>query len=114
MLKPFLRSISLVNEFLTYLKPLNSKLNLILGEKIPELAANAGEESVANLDWVRNANGAIPTATLRLNMQRTMQNHAAVFREQTSLTEGVKKMGEIYKTIKDVQVTIFEHQVNVN
>lgn len=75
------------------------------GEKIPELANNAGEASVANLDWVRHADGHIPTAELRLNMQKTMQNHAAVFREEKSLKEGVEKMGAIYKTIKDVKVS---------
>lgn len=75
------------------------------GEKIPDIKPNAGEESVANLDWVRNADGAIPTSTLRLNMQKTMQTHAAVFREEKTLQEGVRKMGEIYKTIKDVKVS---------
>lgn len=75
------------------------------GEKIPSLRENAGEESVANLDWVRNANGTIPTADLRLSMQKTMQNHAAVFREAKSLKEGVDKMMGIYKTIKDVKVS---------
>lgn len=75
------------------------------GEKIPSLPDNAGEESVANLDWVRNANGAIPTADLRLSMQKTMQNHAAVFREEKTLQEGVQKMSSIYKKIKDVKVS---------
>lgn len=75
------------------------------GEKIPSLPDNAGEESVANLDWVRNANGAIPTADLRLSMQKTMQNHAAVFREEKTLQEGVQKMSGIYKKIKDVKVS---------
>lgn len=75
------------------------------GEKIPAMSATAGEASVANLDKVRNANGQIPTATLRLNMQKTMQNHAAVFREATTLQEGVKKMADIYKTIHDVKVS---------
>lgn len=75
------------------------------GEKIPPLRENAGEESVANLDWVRNANGTIPTADLRLSMQKTMQNHAAVFREASSLQEGVAKMSKIYKSIKDVKVS---------
>lgn len=75
------------------------------GEKIPELSNNAGEASVANLDWVRHADGHIPTAELRLSMQKTMQNHAAVFREEKSLKEGVEKMGAIYKTIKDVKVS---------
>lgn len=75
------------------------------GEKLPSLAENAGEESVANLDWVRNANGTVPTADLRLKMQKTMQNHAAVFREEKTLQEGVKKMSGIYKQIKDVKVS---------
>jgi len=75
------------------------------GEKVPSLPDSAGEESVANLDWVRNANGSVPTADLRLKMQKTMQNHAAVFREEKTLQEGVKKMSGIYKTIKDVKVT---------
>lgn len=75
------------------------------GEKIPSLPDSAGEESVANLDWVRNANGSVPTADLRLKMQKTMQNHAAVFREEKTLQEGVKKMSSIYKTIKDVKVS---------
>jgi len=51
---------------------------------------NAGEETVANLDWVRNANGSIPTAELRLSMQKTMQTHAAVFREAETLQQGKK------------------------
>jgi len=54
---------------------------------------------------VRNADGAIPTADLRLSMQKTMQNHAAVFREATTLQEGVRKMAGIYKQIKDVKVS---------
>ncbi len=75
------------------------------GEKVSQLPDNAGEESVANLDWIRNANGAIPTADLRLSMQKTMQNHAAVFREAKTLKEGVEKMSSIYKQINDVKVS---------
>lgn len=75
------------------------------GEKVASLPDNAGEASVANLDWVRNANGKIATADLRLSMQKTMQNHAAVFREAVSLKEGVEKMTGIYKQIKDVKVS---------
>lgn len=75
------------------------------GEKVDKLPDNAGEESVANLDWVRNANGQVSTADLRLSMQKTMQNHAAVFREEKTLQEGVKKMDSIYKQIKDVKVS---------
>ena len=53
------------------------------GETIADLSANAGEASVANIDKLRYANGATPTAAQRLKMQKTMQNHAAVFRTGT-------------------------------
>lgn len=33
-----------------------------------------------------------------------MQNHAAVFREATTLQEGVRKMDEIYSQLKNVKV----------
>lgn len=40
------------------------------------------------MDWVRNAKGSIPTAELRLSMQKTMQTHAAVFRTADTLKDG--------------------------
>uniref|UniRef100_T1H3Q7 Succinate dehydrogenase [ubiquinone] flavoprotein subunit, mitochondrial n=1 Tax=Megaselia scalaris TaxID=36166 RepID=T1H3Q7_MEGSC len=74
------------------------------GETVPSLKDNAGEQSVANLDKIRHANGTITTADLRLKMQKTMQAHAAVFRDGPVLKEGVAKMGDIYKEFKDVKV----------
>lgn len=65
----------------------------------------AGEASVANLDWCRYASGSISTADLRLLMQKTMQSHAAVFRTEEVLREGVKKMGELYGRLKDLKVS---------
>ena len=53
------------------------------GEKVRELSDNAGEASVANIDKLRYNNGSTPTAALRLAMQKTMQQHAAVFRTGT-------------------------------
>lgn len=75
------------------------------GEKIGPLKDNAGEESVANLDAIRFANGHTPTAVLRLKMQKTMQTHAAVFREEKTLQEGVVKMKDLYKELKDLKVS---------
>lgn len=60
---------------------------------------------MANLDWCRFANGSIPTATLRLQMQKTMQTHAAVFRTEETLREGVTKMSELYGKLKDLKVS---------
>lgn len=74
------------------------------GEPLDDFKSNTGEESVANLDWVRHSNGAVPVADLRLRMQKTMQNHAAVFRTQETLEEGVKLMNKLYGELKDIKV----------
>ncbi|RMC15772.1 hypothetical protein DUI87_07976 [Hirundo rustica rustica] len=69
------------------------------GESIPSIKPNAGEESVANLDKLRFANGSIRTSELRLNMQKAMQNHAAVFRTGSVLQEGCEKLSQIYSDL---------------
>jgi succinate dehydrogenase (ubiquinone) flavoprotein subunit len=63
------------------------------------------ERSTDNRLAYRQANGPLPTAQIRLNMQRAMQTDAAVFRTQESLDDGVKKITEIYKTFDQVGVT---------
>jgi len=45
-----------------------------------DLPKDAGEKTIASLDKIRHANGSTPTAKMRLEMQKTMQSHAAVFR----------------------------------
>jgi len=75
------------------------------GEPIGPIKQNAGEESVANLDKLRFANGTVRTADLRLKMQKLMQTHAAVFRDGPSLKEGVDKIGELYKQLDDIKVS---------
>ncbi|KAJ8943688.1 hypothetical protein NQ318_015177 [Aromia moschata] len=75
------------------------------GEAVGSIRENAGEESVANLDWCRFANGPIPTADLRLQMQKTMQAHAAVFRTEETLKEGIEKMYDLYGKLKDLKVS---------
>jgi succinate dehydrogenase / fumarate reductase flavoprotein subunit len=69
------------------------------------LPADAGEACIARFDKVRNAKGSIKVADLRDQMQRTMQGHAAVFRNSKSLTEGVTKMQALWKKLEDIQVS---------
>ena len=64
---------------------------------------------MANIDKVRFSNGSVPTADLRLRMQKTMQNHAAVFRDGPTLEEGVKKMRDLNKELDDLKVGILYH-----
>ncbi|XP_018322137.1 succinate dehydrogenase [ubiquinone] flavoprotein subunit, mitochondrial [Agrilus planipennis] len=75
------------------------------GEPISDIKDNAGESSVSNIDWVRNLNGSIPTAALRLDMQKTMQAHAAVFRTADVMQEGIKKMHDLYRQMLDLKIT---------
>jgi succinate dehydrogenase / fumarate reductase flavoprotein subunit len=68
-------------------------------------AKDAGDLAVSRLDRLRNAQGSLKTADIRLNMQRVMQGHAAVFRTGESLQEGVQKLGEVFSSFADVSVT---------
>jgi succinate dehydrogenase / fumarate reductase flavoprotein subunit len=69
------------------------------------LPADAADFAVARLDKLRNAKGERPTAQIRLEMQRTMQRDAAVFRTAASLQEGVGKLAATFRSFADVRVT---------
>merc|ERR1712117_899784 len=75
------------------------------GEKVGDLSPNAGEASIANIDGIRFADGDIPTSQLRLKMQKTMQNHAAVFRTGDVMQEGIKKMESVWKDMANLKVS---------
>jgi len=75
------------------------------GEKVGNLSPNAGEASIANLDGIRFADGDIPTSQLRLKMQKTMQNHAAVFRTGDVMKEGIDKMETVWKDMSNLKVS---------
>ena len=71
--------------------------------RLPSKAAV--DAAVARFDRIRHANGAVPTAELRLDMQKTMQADAAVFRTDKTLAEGCAKMQAIAERMNDIQVT---------
>ena len=56
-------------------------------------------------DVARHADGTVPTAELRLEMQKAMQADAAVFRTDKTLGEGVEKMTAIAGKMDDLKVT---------
>jgi succinate dehydrogenase / fumarate reductase flavoprotein subunit len=57
-------------------------------ESARSLPKDAGELAVSRLDSARNAKGDVPTAALRLEMQKVMQSNCAVFRTGEVLQEG--------------------------
>ncbi|UWS04461.1 succinate dehydrogenase flavoprotein subunit [Phaeobacter inhibens] len=63
------------------------------------------DKAFDRFDGLRHAKGSIPTADLRLEMQRTMQSDAAVFRTSETMAEGVIKMTAIAAKIDDLAVT---------
>ncbi|MCI0356240.1 MAG: FAD-binding protein, partial [Acidobacteria bacterium] len=69
------------------------------------LPARATDKLVAHLDQLRHANGSQPTAQIRLAMQKTMQAHAAVFRTDASMREGLDKLRKVVASFADVKVS---------
>lgn len=75
------------------------------GESHSELPKDALDQSLADFDKVRHAKGSIKTADLRLEMQKVMQNNAAVFRTEEVLKEGCEKIMTTAAKINDIHVS---------
>ncbi|MGH6617023.1 succinate dehydrogenase flavoprotein subunit [Sphingomonas sp.] len=68
------------------------------------LPKGSEELALGRLDHFRNAAGGSPTAVVRLEMQRTMQKHCAVFRSDELLNEGKTQIAKTYQRMADVDV----------
>ena len=72
---------------------------------VPAVNKAGVDQALARFDGFRHAKGAVPTADLRLSMQKTMQADAAVFRTDKTLAEGMAKMTAIAEQMNDISVT---------
>ena len=72
---------------------------------IPPINKIESEKIMDRFDRLRHANGGTPTADLRLSMQKIMQDDAAVFRTQSSLESGCRRMDAAYQSMADIKVT---------
>ena len=72
---------------------------------VPSPNTRSIEMILARFDGIRHARGQVGTAELRLEMQKTMQQDAAVFRTSKTLAEGKEKMEGIAGKLDDVAVT---------
>ena len=61
-------------------------------------------DSIKALDELRTSAGKLHTSEIRLDMQKAMQNDAAVFRSQESLTNGVSELSRVLGTWKDIGI----------
>ena len=84
---------------------LRAKETVDPSEPIPSISDNAGEATLERLDKLRYAEGSRTTAEIRLEMQRSMQAHCAVFRTGESMNEGVEKLAATAASFSDVKTT---------
>ncbi|WOJ88794.1 succinate dehydrogenase flavoprotein subunit [Methylocapsa polymorpha] len=75
------------------------------GAKQQDLSANSADFALSRLDHFRHAKGDIPTAELRLRMQKVMQNDCAVYRTGATLEEGKRLIGEVWEAKDHISVT---------
>ncbi|HET6379135.1 MAG TPA: succinate dehydrogenase flavoprotein subunit [Methylocella sp.] len=79
------------------------------GAKQPDLPKDSADQALARLDAFRHAKGAIPTAELRLRMQKIMQSHCSVYRTGSTLEEGAKLIHEVWAA-RD-QISVSDHSL---
>jgi succinate dehydrogenase / fumarate reductase, flavoprotein subunit len=72
---------------------------------VPDVPKASLDFALSRFDDIRHASGNIATAELRLEMQKTMQADAAVFRTDKTLAEGVAKMKGVASKMDDIKVT---------
>ena len=75
------------------------------GMKHAKISSDTVDNILSRFDKIRNANGDIPVASLRLSMQKIMQNHAAVFRTQEVLDEGMKLIDAARKDYANIKIS---------
>jgi len=75
------------------------------GSPLPTTSGDNGSRALDRLDGHRHAKGSVPTAQLRLEMQRIMQSNCAVFRTGEILTEGHELLAGVWDRQSDIKVT---------
>ncbi len=64
-----------------------------------------GEKALAHFDRIRNSTGGTKPSVLRAEMQRIMQNHAAVFRTGETLQEGCDLISAAFAKKPDIGIS---------
>jgi len=75
------------------------------GEAHKPLDSDAGEVALVRLDKARHADGSVPTAQLRLEMQHVMQTNCGVFRTGEVLDEGTRLIDGVFGKAAELRVS---------
>ena len=68
------------------------------------LPKDSADLALSRLDHFRNAKGSSPTAEIRVEMQKNMQKHCAVFRTDELLREGMEQLTKTYARMQDIGI----------
>jgi succinate dehydrogenase / fumarate reductase flavoprotein subunit len=72
--------------------------------KHSEISKSSVDKVLSRFDKIRHSSGSTLVADLRLSMQKTMQNYAAVFRTKETLDKGVELVDEERKKYEDLRI----------
>jgi succinate dehydrogenase / fumarate reductase flavoprotein subunit len=75
------------------------------GAAVRQLNNGATDKALSRFDARRNAKGSVPTAEMRLRMQKIMQSNCAVFRTGDILAEGQRLIREVWAARNDVRTS---------
>lgn len=82
-----------------------AKETIVPGAKQPAPAPHATDYILQRFDKIRHAEGKLKTSEIRGEMQRTMQQHAAVFRTEEIMSQGSKQIADIWQSFDDINVS---------
>ena len=74
------------------------------GEKNKDIPKPVIDDVIARFDATRNSDGDVTTAELRSQMQKVMQKHCAVFRDDEIMSEGKKLIEETWLDSENLKI----------
>ena len=74
------------------------------GEKNKDIPKSVIDDVIASFDATRNSDGDVTTAELRSQMQKVMQKHCAVFRDDEIMSEGKKLIEETWLDSENLKI----------
>ena len=74
-------------------------------KKNPEIKAAKVNEIINNFQTIRKSNGSKKVATIRLEMQHTMQNFCPVYRSEEKMLEGKSKLLSLLDDFKNIKIS---------
>ena len=75
---------------------------IVPGKPLRPFRTGCADKALDHFDRLRHSKGGTPTAEVRLNLQRLMQNNAAVFRTSEVLQDGCRKIEEVWAQMEDI------------